>query len=179
MQLDRLYTELQNVPMKENAPREGRVPVEVPAVCPYLRFFSMLELRTRKVRACSAWNTASSLPVAAATPVPAAPPAAAPIRAPLPPPARAPIRVPAAAPPPIFSMLPFLWLLPLVLTRLVLSATSWPSSRIEVRRTLSSPGACSRPLGLACATTPVTDDPARAMVLPRTTMLRARVPWNV
>ena len=51
-----------------------------------------------KAIAVSAWIRASSLPVAAATPVPAPAPTAVPIKAPLPPPANPPISAPAAAP---------------------------------------------------------------------------------
>src|SRR5205085_1779044 len=68
--------------------------------------------RIVNVIAVSAGTTASDFPVAAATPVPAAPPAAVPMRAPLPPPASPPISAPAAAPPPILVMLPFLWFFP-------------------------------------------------------------------
>src|SRR5437870_12800602 len=60
----------------------------------------------------SAGTTTSCFPVAAATPVPAAPPARVPIAAPFPPPAIAPITAPAAAPPPIFVALLLVWLLP-------------------------------------------------------------------
>src|SRR3989442_6739391 len=58
------------------------------------------------------WNHDFRFPVAAATPVPAAPPARVPIAAPFPPPAIAPITAPAAAPPPIFVALLLVWLLP-------------------------------------------------------------------
>ena len=61
------------------------------------------------VNAVSAWITASSFPVAAATPVPAPAPAAVPIKAPLPPPANPPIKAPAAAPPPILVTLLLVW----------------------------------------------------------------------
>src|ERR1700739_5046816 len=72
-----------------------------------------------KVIAVSAWIRASSLPVAAATPVPAPAPTAVPIKAPLPPPANPPMSAPAAAPPPILVTLLFVWLLPFARNPLV------------------------------------------------------------
>src|SRR5690349_2594612 len=96
-------------------------------------------------RTDSADITASSLPVAAATPVPAAVPAPAPISAPLPPPASPPIRAPAAAPPPTLVTLLLVWLLPLALTAVLL--TRLPST--DARRMVTTPGLCSRPLDFA------------------------------
>src|SRR5437588_8951561 len=80
-----------------------------------------------KAIAVSAWIRASSLPVAAATPVPAPAPTAVPIKAPLPPPANPPISAPAAAPPPILVILLLVWLLPLARKPLVETARVLPS----------------------------------------------------
>src|SRR5215475_13772190 len=79
-----------------------------------------------KAIAVSAWITASSLPVAAATAVPAPAPAAVPIRAPLPPPATPPMSAPAAAPPPILVTLLLVWLLPFARKPLVESIRVLP-----------------------------------------------------
>src|SRR6185312_11113546 len=94
-----------------------------------------------KVRTLSAGILTSSLPVAAATPVPAPAPAAAPMAAPLPPPANAPITAPAPAPPPIFSALPLVWLLPLRLT----AELQTVSPLMELSRKVSAPGLWRRP----------------------------------
>src|SRR5437762_12033556 len=102
-----------------------------------------------KVRVDSEWTTASCLPVAAATPVPAPAPTAVPIRAPLPPPANPPISAPAAAPPPILVRLLLVWLLPLAWKAVVETGTFRPFTSTEVRRSESSPGSCSRPLDFA------------------------------
>src|SRR5437870_1267725 len=121
---------------------------------------------------------ASSLPVAAATPVPAPAPTAVPISAPLPPPARPPINAPAAAPPPILVRLLLVWLLPLAWKAVVESGTVLPFTCTEVSRRVSSPGSCSRPLDLACVTLPCAGEPALASVLPLTTKSRASVASN-
>src|SRR6202007_2584266 len=102
-----------------------------------------------KVIAVSAWIRASSLPVAAATPVPAPATPAGPIKAPLPPPANPPISAPAAAPPPILVTLLLVWLLPLAWNAVVETGTFRPFTSTEVRRRESSPGSCSRPLDFA------------------------------
>src|SRR5581483_449278 len=126
------------------------------------------------VSADSAGTTASSLPVAAATPVPAPAPSAVPISAPLPPPAIPPINAPAAAPPPIFVALLLVWPLPLKEWDVVETGT--PLS--EVKRRVSWPGAWRRPLDFADVTLPRTGVPALATVLPLTTTSCARLPWN-
>src|ERR1700745_4374430 len=80
---------------------------------PRLPYFAVAFAVVVKVIAVSAWIRASSLPVAAATPVPAPAPTAVPIKGPLPTPANSPISAPAAAPPPILVTLLLVWLLPL------------------------------------------------------------------
>src|SRR5437588_8256038 len=75
-------------------------------------YFTFAAAVVVKLRVFSAGMMASCLPVAAATPVPAAPPAPAPMAAPLPPPARPPMSAPTAAPPPILVALLLVWLLP-------------------------------------------------------------------
>src|SRR5438093_11888966 len=82
---------------------------------------------------------ASSLPVAAATPVPAPAPIAVPISAPLPPPARPPINAPAAPPPPTLVRLHLVWLFPLPWKAVVESGTDLPSTCTEERRKHSPP----------------------------------------
>src|SRR5579862_2282659 len=111
-------------------------------------YFAVADAEVVKVSALSAWNTASSLPVAAARPVPAAPPAAAPIRAPLGPPKTPPRTAPAAVPPPILIALLLVWLLPLARQAAVAIGVCLPSTSTDVSRNDSSPGACNRPLGL-------------------------------
>src|SRR5947199_9382013 len=112
---------------------------------------------------------ASSLPVAAATPVPAAPPAAVPISAPLPPPARPPINAPAAAPPPILVTLLLVWPLPLKVCDPVAMACPFTSAR----RIESKPGACSRPLCLTPVTRHFAGSPTLANFFPCKTTSRA------
>src|SRR4051812_16497253 len=77
----------------------------------------------------SAEKATFCFPVAAATPVPAPAPTPAPIAAPFPPPASAPINAPAAAPPPILVALLFVWLLPLRLR--AVDVTAWPSTEVS------------------------------------------------
>src|SRR5205823_9168205 len=113
--------------------------------------------------------TTSSLPVVAATPVPAAPPAAVPISAPLPPPARPPINAPAAAPPPILVTLLLVWPLPLKVCDPVATACPFTSAR----RIESKPGACSRPLCLTPVTRHFAGSPTLANFFPCKTTSRA------
>src|SRR5438093_12369 len=134
----------------------------------------------------SAGNSISFFPVAAAPAVPAPAPAAAPIAAPLPPPASAPITAPPAAPPPMnpASRLP---LPPSVLPAELVAIVYVLPPTVTVRsRSHSLAGVDSRPevctpltviltaepLGIttlppditSCATEPVTDCPALAVL---------------
>src|SRR5215469_748280 len=113
----------------------------------------------------SGLTSAGCLPVAAATPVPAAPPAPAPIAAPLPPPASPPMMAPAAAPPPIFTALLLVWLLPFRATGALVTAL--PSTEVTCK--VSSPGVSRRPLGLTAMTLPRTAAPAGMVALPAVT----------
>src|SRR5438270_8968327 len=131
--------------------------------------------RVVNVSVVSAGTTACSLPVAYATPVPAAAPAPAPIKAPLPPPANPPISAPAPVPTPILVTLPLVWLLPWKLRELV--ETGMPFTDTSARRRM--PGLCRRPLSLALTTLPCTESPRFATtVLPFFTSLTS-VPSNV
>src|SRR5689334_11065437 len=134
----------------------------------------------------SAGNSISFFPVAAAPAVPAPAPAAAPIAAPLPPPASAPITAPPAAPPPMnpASRLPLPpSVLPAELVAIVyaLPPTVTVRSRSHSLAGVDSrPEACTaltviltaEPLGIttlppditSCATEPVTDCPALAVL---------------
>src|SRR4029077_13612399 len=142
-------------------------------------YFTLAAVVVANVKAVSACITASSLPVAAATPVPAPAPTPAPIAAPLPPPARAPINAPAAAPPPILVTLLLVWLLPLAWKPLVEIGTILPLISTEVSRSVSSPGACSRPLDLAKVTLPFAGAPALARTLPSMTRALTKLALNL
>src|SRR5262249_32307350 len=123
-------------------------------------FCWLLLHRIVKLSADSVEISASFLPVAMATPVPAPAPTPAPIAAPLPPPAIAPIKAPAAAPPPIFVALLLVWLSPLRDT-LELD-TGMPFT--DARRMVISPGVLRRPLFLTYVTLARTESPERATV---------------
>jgi hypothetical protein len=61
----------------------------------------------------------------------------------------------------------------------VATGTIRPLTCTEVRRNVSSPGACRRPLGLAEVTLPRAGAPVRTRVLPLTTSGRASVASNL